>query len=174
MRIPTLEVQGLRQPWCIYVHDKQGCRANTLQELYRLRLWPCMSTHSSVVRLNCATHQLWCLASLPMQKHCKGVVSFTGLAHRMNFPLVTSALHAGVGSDVDKVAEYRAFARMRRAFPQSYTSYEMGNFSRFLIKVSSAQTVQTSGNGSFNALWRGTSLLHLWFPWHQPDELEQQ
>ncbi len=43
---------------------------------------------------------------------------------------------AGVGSDVDKVAEYRAFARMRRAFPQSYTSYEMGNFSRFLIKVS--------------------------------------
>ena len=42
----------------------------------------------------------------------------------------------GVGSDVDKVAEYRAFARMRRAFPQFYTSYEMGNFSRFLIKVS--------------------------------------
>ena len=45
-------------------------------------------------------------------------------------------LLVGVGSDVDKVAEYRAFARMRRAFPQSYTSYEMGNFSRFLIKVS--------------------------------------
>ena len=46
--------------------------------------------------------------------------------------------YTGVGSDVDKVAEYRAFARMRRAFPQSYTSYEMGNFSRFLIKVSTA------------------------------------
>lgn len=40
-----------------------------------------------------------------------------------------------MGSDVDKVAEYRAFARMRRALPQAYTSYEMGNFSRFLIKV---------------------------------------
>ncbi len=37
---------------------------------------------------------------------------------------------------MDKVAEYRAFARMRRAFPQSYTSYEMRNFSRFLMKVS--------------------------------------
>jgi len=37
---------------------------------------------------------------------------------------------------VDKVVEYRAFARMRRAFPQAYTTYEMGNFSRFLIKVS--------------------------------------
>ena len=47
--------------------------------------------------------------------------------------------YTGVGSDVDKVAEYRAFARMRRAFPQSYTSYEMGNFSRFLIKVSTAK-----------------------------------
>ena len=45
-------------------------------------------------------------------------------------------LRTGVGSDVDKVAEYRAFARMRRNFPQAYTSYEMGNFSRFLIKVS--------------------------------------
>ena len=31
--------------------------------------------------------------------------------------------------------EYRAFARMRRAFPQAYTSYEMGNFSRFMIKA---------------------------------------
>ena len=59
-----------------------------------------------------------------------------------DLPRVTSALHAGVGSDVDKVAEYRAFARMRRAFPQSYTSYEMGNFSRFLIKVSTAQIMQ--------------------------------
>jgi hypothetical protein len=39
---------------------------------------------------------------------------------------------------VDKVAEYRAFARMRRALPQSYTSLEMHNFSRFLIKVSLA------------------------------------
>ena len=39
---------------------------------------------------------------------------------------------------MDKVAEYRAFARMRRALPQSYTSYEMRNFSRFLIKVSLA------------------------------------
>ena len=45
-------------------------------------------------------------------------------------------LRSGAGSDVDKVAEYRAFARMRRNFPQAYTSYEMGNFSRFLIKVS--------------------------------------
>ena len=33
------------------------------------------------------------------------------------------------------MVEYRAFARMRRAFPQAYTSYEMGNFSRFMIKV---------------------------------------
>lgn len=45
---------------------------------------------------------------------------------------------------MDKVAEYRAFARMRRAFPQSYTSYEMGNFSRFLIKVSAALCSTTS------------------------------
>ena len=36
---------------------------------------------------------------------------------------------------MDKVVEYRAFARMRRAFPQAYTSYEMGNFSRFMIKA---------------------------------------
>ena len=43
-----------------------------------------------------------------------------------------------MGSDVDKVAEYRAFVRMRRELPQSYTSYEMRNFSRFLIKVSLA------------------------------------
>ena len=43
--------------------------------------------------------------------------------------------HAGAGSDADKVVEYRAFARMRRAFPQAYTSYEMGNFSRFMIKA---------------------------------------
>ena len=42
---------------------------------------------------------------------------------------------AGAGSDVDKVVEYRAFARMRRAFPEAYTSYEMGNFSRFMIKA---------------------------------------
>ena len=33
------------------------------------------------------------------------------------------------------MVEYRAFARMRRAFPQAYTSYEMGNFSRFMIKA---------------------------------------
>ncbi|CAL5218578.1 g272 [Coccomyxa viridis] len=57
----------------------------------------------------------------------------------LNLPVFTEEIGDtwiyGVGSDVDKVAEYRAFARMRRAFPQSYTSYEMGNFSRFLIKV---------------------------------------
>lgn len=50
----------------------------------------------------------------------------------LNLPVFTEEIGDtwiyGVGSDVDKVAEYRAF-------PQSYTSYEMRNFSRFLIKV---------------------------------------
>ena len=49
--------------------------------------------------------------------------------------MAESFCHAGAGSDADKVVEYRAFARMRRAFPQAYTSYEMGNFSRFMIKA---------------------------------------
>ena len=62
-----------------------------------------------------------------------------------------------MGSDVDKVAEYRAFARMRRAFPQSYTSHEMGNFSRFLIKVSLA--IWLSQNiGILDELFSGHSM----------------
>ena len=55
---------------------------------------------------------------------------------------------------MDKVAEYRAFARMRRAFPQAYTSYEMGNFSRFLIKVSAALRCTPSSDSALcTALW---------------------
>ena len=50
-------------------------------------------------------------------------------------PWSSEFCHSGAGSDADKVVEYRAFARMRRAFPQAYTSYEMGNFSRFMIKA---------------------------------------
>jgi hypothetical protein len=43
-----------------------------------------------------------------------------------------------VPSDADKVAEFRAFMRMRRTMPDQFSSYAMRNFTRFLLKVRNA------------------------------------
>lgn len=40
-----------------------------------------------------------------------------------------------MASDADKVAELRALMRMRRSMPQSFGTYMMKNFTRFLMKV---------------------------------------
>ncbi|CAL8470098.1 g9640 [Coccomyxa elongata] len=41
----------------------------------------------------------------------------------------------GVQSDADRVAEFRAFMRMRRTMPDQFGSYMMRNFTRFMVKV---------------------------------------
>lgn len=38
-------------------------------------------------------------------------------------------------SDADKVAEFRAFLRMRRSMPQEFGTYALRNFTRFLLKA---------------------------------------
>ena len=42
---------------------------------------------------------------------------------------------AGVQSDADKVSEFRAFLRMRRTMPHEFSTYELRNFTRFLLKA---------------------------------------
>ncbi len=42
----------------------------------------------------------------------------------------------GVQSDADRVAEFRAFMRMRRTMRDQFGSYMMRNFTRFMVKVS--------------------------------------
>lgn len=51
-------------------------------------------------------------------------------------------------SDADKVAEFRAFMRMRRSMPDQLASYAMRNFTRFLLKVRAALCLSARSFGA--------------------------
>ena len=55
-------------------------------------------------------------------------------------------------SDADKVAEFRAFMRMRRTMPDQFSSYAMRNFTRFLLKARAPRASQRTRSAPLSAV----------------------